>query len=58
LSNLLVYGEVLCQKNESCSRDVAFLDMVKAFDKVLHIRILKKLRKHGIGGKTLRILSN
>jgi len=32
--------------------------MAKAFDKVPHKRLLEKLRKHGIGGKVLRILSS
>ena len=31
--------------------DVIFLDFVKAFDKVPHHRLLKKLTSHGIDGK-------
>lgn len=31
--------------------DVIFLDFAKAFDKVSHVLLLKKLSSHGIGGK-------
>ena len=59
LSNLLTFLEkVLCHVDEGHSIDVIFLDMAKAFDKVPHKRLLEKMRKHGIGGKVLRILSS
>jgi len=38
--------------------DIVFLDLAKAFDKVPHQRLFEKLRKHGIGGKVLRIIGN
>jgi len=44
--------------DEGHSIDVIFLDMAKAFDKVPHKRLLEKMKKHGIGGKVLRILSS
>jgi hypothetical protein len=34
--------------------DVVYLDLAKAFDKVPHERLLKKLRAHGINGDLLR----
>jgi len=40
--------------NEKESVDVIFLDFAKAFDKVLHKRLLTKLEAHGLGGKVLR----
>jgi len=59
LSSLLAFLEkVLRHIDEGCSIDVVFLDMAKAFDKVPHKRLLEILRKHGIGGKILRILGN
>ena len=33
--------------------DVIYLDFCKAFDKIPHRRLLKKLEKHGIKGKLL-----
>eukprot|EP00061_Rhincodon_typus_P016674 g45008.t1 len=33
--------------------DVIYLDFQKAFDKVLHRRLLNKIRVHGVGGKVL-----
>ena len=59
MSSLLAFLEkVLRHIDEGCSIDVVFLDMAKAFDKVPHKRLLEILRKHGIGGKILRILGN
>ena len=33
--------------------DVIYLDMLKAFDKVSHCILLRKLRDYGLGGKLL-----
>jgi len=40
------------------SFDVAFLDFAKAFDKVPHKRLMKKLKCHGIDGKVLDWIEN
>ncbi len=37
--------------------DVIFLDFAKAFDKVPHLRLIKKLASHGIDGKLLEWIS-
>jgi len=42
---------VLQHVDEERSVDVIFLDFQKAFDKVLHMRLLEKMKAHGIGGK-------
>ena len=33
--------------------DVIYLDFQKAFDKVAHARLIKKVKAHGINGKIL-----
>jgi len=33
--------------------DIIFLDFQKAFDKVRHMRLLEKMKAHGVGGKIL-----
>ena len=33
--------------------DIVYLDFAKAFDKVPHVRLLKKLEAHGITGPVL-----
>ena len=38
--------------------DVIYLDFAKAFDKVPHARLLKKLEAHGIGGQYARWTKN
>jgi Reverse transcriptase (RNA-dependent DNA polymerase) len=38
--------------------DVVFLDFAKAFDKVPHERLLKKMEAHGIAGDLLRWIRN
>ena len=37
--------------------DAIFLDFAKAFDKVPHLRLIKKLASHGIDGKLLEWIS-
>ena len=38
--------------------DVIYLDMSKAFDKVSHRKLLRKLRDYGFGGKLLAWLES
>jgi len=60
LSNLLLFlDKVLRSVNEGYSVDVVFLDLAKAFDKVLHKRFLKKLKKTWYKrGKLLSVIGN
>jgi len=51
LSNLLEYFQNATNILDSGeSVDVVYLDFQKAFDKVLHERLLSKLRAHEVGG--------
>ena len=55
LSNLLEYLEELTSLvDEGYSVDVVYLDFAKAFDKVPHVRLLRKCKGLGIQGKILR----
>jgi len=36
--------------------DIVFIDLAKAFDKVLHRRLMEKIAKHGIGGKLYKVI--
>lgn len=50
LTNLLLFlDKVTKYIDESHPVDVLYLDFSKAFDKVPHLRLLKKLHAHGIG---------
>lgn len=52
LTNLLIFLEQITNcVEDGDSVDVIFLDFAKAFDKVPHQRLLKKLNSHGIYGK-------
>ena len=54
LSNLLEFFEVVTKildKGEAV--DLVYLDFAKAFDKVPHHRLFKKLEAHGLGGNVL-----
>jgi len=44
---------VLQHVDEGRPVDVIFLDFQKAFDKVPHMRLVKKIKAHGVGGKIL-----
>ena len=51
LTNLLEFLEVITKLiDEGHSVDIVFLDFSKAFDKVPHIRLMSKVRAHGIVG--------
>ena len=59
LSNLLTCLDRLTKYiDNNISVDVAFLDFAKAFDKVPHQRLLKKIKSHGIDGKILKWIEN
>ena len=52
LTNLLEFLENVTTKiDEGHSMDILFLDFAKAFDKVPHVRLMSKVRSHGIGGE-------
>jgi len=52
LTNLLDFFEIVTKAvDEGNSVDFVYLDFAKAFDKVPHRRLLKKLESHGINGK-------
>ena len=44
--------------NQKGNVDVIFLDFAKAFDRVLHRRLLAKLQAHGIDGLVLRCIES
>ena len=58
LANLLVFlNKVTESINDGLCIDVIFLDFAKAFDKVPHQRLLRKLKAHGINGKIFKWIS-
>ena len=58
-TNLLEYLNTLTKLvDEGFNVDVLYLDFAKAFDKVPHQRLLKKLQAHGICGKVLGWISS
>ena len=59
LTNLLEYLETVTKLlDEGVPVDVIYLDFAKAFDKVPHARLLKKLEAHGIEGDFTRWIKN
>jgi len=58
-TNLLEYLEVMTKTvDEGGKADVLYLDFAKAFDKVPHQRLLKKMEAAGIAGHTLEWVRN
>jgi hypothetical protein len=54
LTNLLEFMEIITQYvDDGHPVDVIYLDFQKAFDKVPHARLIKKVKAHGINGKIL-----
>ena len=52
LSNLLTFLDLVYSMIDSGNNvDVIFMDFAKAFDKVPHVRLGRKLESHGITGK-------
>ena len=52
LTNLLIYLEqVTSEIDKGVPVDTLYLDFVKAFDKVPHLRLIEKIAVNGIGGK-------
>jgi len=59
LTNLLEFLEgVTSDLDDGNSVDLVYLDFAKAFDKVPHRRLAKKLEAHGIGGCILQWIEN
>lgn len=55
LTNLLSFLEILTSEHDNgCPMDIIFLDFAKAFDKVPRLRLLEKIRSHGITGNLLQ----
>ena len=54
----IILDKVIHSIDDGHGVDIVFLDIAKAFDKVPHQRLLKKLRKHGIAGKVLGVIEN
>lgn len=58
LTNLLeIFEEINSRTDKGESVDVVYLDFQKAFDKVPHGRLLRKMRAHGIKGQILAWIS-
>lgn len=55
LTNLLdFFDTVTSEIDEGKNLDIIYLDFAKAFDKVCHGRLGKKLESHGVGGNVLQ----
>ena len=55
LTNLLDFLEVVTRcLDERKPVDIVYLDFAKAFDKVPHKRLIRKIQAHGIDGNMLR----
>jgi len=57
LTNLICFLHKVtsCLDAKGCM-DIVLLDLANAFDKVPHKRLMKKVAKHGIGGKLHKLI--
>ena len=53
LTNLLAFEDWTAAVNSGYSIDIIYLDYSEAFDTVPHLRLIKKLKGYGIGGKMI-----
>ena len=59
VTNLLqFYEKVITEYDDERESDVIYLDFQKAFDKVPHKRLIKKLEAHGVVGNVARWIEN
>ena len=59
LTNLIeFFEEVTKMIDEGKAVDVVYMDFSKAFDKVLHGRLVQKVKSHGIRGQLARWVQN
>jgi hypothetical protein len=59
MSNLLEFLDFVTQCTDGKSNvDAIYLDFAKAFDKVPHRRLLRKLKRYGISDKLLKWIEN
>src|SRR5579872_589187 len=59
LTNILSFMESVTKNvDEGNPVDIVYLDFAKAFDKVSHVRLFKKLEAHGITGPVLLWIKN
>ena len=59
VTNLLEFlEEITSQVDKSSPMDIVYLDFSKAFDKVPKLRLIEKIRAHGIQGNALQWIEN
>ena len=59
LTNLLDFFETVTREIDLGNNvDLIYLDFAKAFDKVPHLRLVAKLKAHGISGRLLQWITN
>ena len=59
LTNLLEFFDEVVNAVDNCKAyDVIYLNFQKAFDTVPHVRLLEKLRDHGVRGNLLTWIRN
>ncbi len=48
---------IMCTVDDGDTMDIVFLDLVKAFDKVLHRKLLEQLKAYCVEGRVVRWIS-